>query len=78
MGRNEIKEKQDRNLSVRMKAFLMAGKKSGEELIVDHHQIESKYFNGPYERNVVESFDNLEECSFSNQNLIITPKKCRE
>jgi hypothetical protein len=74
MERNEIKEKQDRNLGVRMKAFLMAGKRSGEELIVglqDHHQVRSNYLDGPYERNVVESFENLEECSFANQNLII-------
>ena len=37
----------------------------------DHHQVRSNYLDGPYERNVVESFENLEECGFANQNLII-------
>ena len=64
MEREEFREKQDRTLGVRMKSFLMVGKKKEEKpKPVEGPQVNQ---NGPIERNVVECFEN-----FTNLNLRI-------
>ena len=83
MEREGMKEKQDRSLGKRMKAFLMDEKRNeenpdsfvAEEISEkekpgthEHRQVRKVNSTGPSARNIVESFDCLEKCSFTDQN----------
>ena len=83
MEREGMKEKQDRSLDKRMKAFLMDEQKNeespdsfvAEEIsekekpgTQEHCQVRKVNSTGPSERNIVESFKCLEKCSFTDQN----------